>query len=163
VKYADGPSVEVDVLIDAPIERVWEVVTDIELPTRFSSELQSVEWLDDGPAPGARFVGNNHHDALGDWQTTCWVDRFEPPHRFSWLVSDPDDPSASWWFELEAEEDGVRVRQGGRLGPARSGLTYAITAMPDKEDRIVARRLEEWERNMRANLDGIKQLAETET
>jgi hypothetical protein len=34
--------------------------------------------------------------------------------------------------------------------------------MPDKEERIVARRLEEFERNMRATLDGIKQLAESE-
>jgi hypothetical protein len=32
--------------------------------------------------------------------------------------------------------------------------------MPDKEERIVARRLEEHERNMRATLDGIKALAE---
>ena len=38
----------------------------------------------------------------------------------------------------------------------------AIEAMPDKEEKIVARRLAEHERNMRANLEGIRQLAETE-
>jgi hypothetical protein len=32
--------------------------------------------------------------------------------------------------------------------------------MPEKEERIVARRLEEWEANMRATLEGIKRLAE---
>jgi hypothetical protein len=32
--------------------------------------------------------------------------------------------------------------------------------MPDKEERIVARRLQEWERNMRATVEGIKALAE---
>jgi len=32
--------------------------------------------------------------------------------------------------------------------------------MPDKEERIIARRLEEFERNMQATLEGIKQLAE---
>ena len=46
------------------------------------------------------------------------------------------------------------------LGPAPSGLSIAITAMPDKEERIVARRLEEFEANMRATLEGIKNLAE---
>ena len=46
------------------------------------------------------------------------------------------------------------------MGPAPSGLSIAINAMPDKEERIVARRLEEFEANMRATLDGIKRLAE---
>ena len=32
--------------------------------------------------------------------------------------------------------------------------------MPEKEERIIARRLEEFERNMQATLEGIKQLAE---
>jgi hypothetical protein len=47
-----------------------------------------------------------------------------------------------------------------RIGPAPSGLSIAIEAMPDKEERIIERRLEEHARNMRATLDGIKALAE---
>jgi hypothetical protein len=39
-------------------------------------------------------------------------------------------------------------------------LTIAITNMPDKEERIVARRLEEWRRSMQATVEGIKALAE---
>lgn len=162
MRYADGPTVELEVLIDAPIEQVWAAVVDIELPARFSSEFQGAEWLDEGPGPGARFLGRNHHDALGDWETTSWIVRCEPLREFSWAVSDADDPSATWWFVLEPDGNRVRLRQGGRMGPAPSGLTHAITAMPDKEERIVARRLEEWERNIRANLDGIKALLEGE-
>ena len=48
------------------------------------------------------------------------------------------------------------------MGPAPSGLTIAITAMPEKEERIVARRLAEYEANMRATLEGIKHLAEAQ-
>ena len=162
MRYADGPSAESEIVIDAPIERVWELVTDIGLPARFSSEFTGAEWLDDGPALGARFVGHNHHAAMGDWETTSWVDRYEPLRAFGWVVSDPDNPSASWWFTLEERGEGVRLRQGARMGPAPSGLSIAITAMPDKEERIVARRLEEWERNMRSTLEGIKRLAEGE-
>jgi len=44
------------------------------------------------------------------------------------------------------------------MGPALSGLGRAITAMPDKEGRIVARRLEEWQAGMTANLEGIQRL-----
>lgn len=160
MKYADGPTAEVDLLIDAPIEQIWALVTDINLPAEFSSEFQGADWVDQGPAMGARFVGRSRHDALGVWETTSWVDRYQPGREFGWAVSDPENPSATWWFVLDQEQDGVRVRQGGRMGPAPSGLTIAIEAMPDKEERIVARRLEEWKRNMRATLEGIKQRLE---
>jgi len=160
VKYADSPTVVVDVLVHAPIERVWALVTDIDLPAQFSSEFLGATWLDAGPCLSARFTGRNHHPSIGDWETTSTVSRYEPNRVFGWDVTDPDNPSASWWFELEQEADGVRLRQGTRMGPAPSGLSVAITAMPDKEERIVARRLEELERNMRATIEGIKQLAE---
>jgi hypothetical protein len=162
MKYADGPSTEVDILIDAPIERVWELVADINLPAQFSTEFLGAQWLDDAPCVGARFQGRNHHKALGEWETTSFVNRYEPLRVFGWAVTDPDSPSSCWWFELEQEPGGVRLRQGTRMGPAPSGLTNAITAMPDKEERIIARRLQEYETNMRATIEGIKQLAEAQ-
>jgi hypothetical protein len=160
VRYGDGPSVEVEVFVDAPVERVWQLVSDVNLPGRFSGEFKGATWVDDGPALGARFVGRNEHPALGSWETTSWVTLYEPGQAFSWAVSDPDNPSATWWFALEKVGGRVRLRQGGRMGPAPSGLTIAITAMPDKEERIVARRLEEWKRGMQATVEGIKALAE---
>ena len=160
MRYADGPTVEVEVVVQAPVERVWSLVTDIELPARFSAEFRGARWLGDGPRLGARFVGRNWHQAMGEWETTSTVTRFEPLQAFGWDVSDPDNPSSSWWFRLDDGPDGVRLLQGARMGPAPSGLNFAISAMPDKEERIVARRLAELERNMRATLEGIKQLAE---
>jgi hypothetical protein len=152
VKYEDGPSTEVDVVIGAPIERVWELVCDINVPARFSTEFLGADWLDETPRVGARFRGRNHHNALGEWETISFVNRYEPPRAFGWAVSDPDNPSSSWWFELEPEPDAVRLRQGTRMGPAPSGLTIAINA----------RRLAEYETNMRATVEGIKQLAEAQ-
>jgi uncharacterized protein YndB with AHSA1/START domain len=160
MKYDDGPTAQAEVLIDAPLERVWALVTDIDLPARFSNELQGAEWVDDGPRVGARFVGHSWHRAMGHWDTTCIVDRYEPMRAFGWCVTDVDNPSSSWWFELEPGADGVRLRQGMRMGPAPSGLNIAIEAMPEKEERIVARRLEEHAANMQATLEGVKQLAE---
>jgi hypothetical protein len=161
VKYADGPTVTVEVMIEAPVSVVWEFVTDIDLPARFSDEFRGARWLDSGPALGARFVGRNWHNALGEWETTSIIDRYDPPRSFGWRVSDADNPSASWWFELEEELVGTRLVMGARMGPAPSGLSIAIDAMPNKEDRIVARRLEEFEENMTATLEGIRQLAES--
>ena len=160
MRYADGPTVEVEVLVHAPVERVWALVSDIELPARFSTEFLGAGWLDDGPRLAARFVGRNRHEALGVWETTSTVTHYEPPRAFGWDVSDPANPSSSWWFRLDDGPDGVRLRQGMRMGPAPSGLSIAISAMPDKEERIVARRLAALERNMLATVEGIKQLAE---
>jgi uncharacterized protein YndB with AHSA1/START domain len=162
MKYADGPTVEVEVFVDAPIERVWLLVSDVNLPARFSSELQAAHWLDGvtSPVSGARFVGRSQHPAAGEWETTCVVTEWEPGRAFGWAVGDPSYPSASWRFELEPDGTGVRLRQRARLGPAPSGLTPAILAMPEKEERIVARRLDEHRANMQATVNGVKALAE---
>ena len=46
------------------------------------------------------------------------------------------------------------------MGPGPSGLSVGIAAQPDKEARIVARRLSEWQHNMQANLDWIRSQVE---
>jgi hypothetical protein len=68
--------------------------------------------------------------ALGEWETISFVSRFDPQRAFACDVTDPQQPSASWWFELEPGDDGVRLRHGARMGPGLSGLTLAISAMP---------------------------------
>jgi hypothetical protein len=42
------------------------------------------------------------------------------------------------------------------MGPGPSGLTPAIVAQPEKEARIVSKRLAEWQQNMQVNLDCIR-------
>jgi uncharacterized protein YndB with AHSA1/START domain len=156
VRYADGPTVTVDVRIAAPPEVVWELVSDIDLPARFSTELQSATWIDD-----TTFTGRNRHEAAGEWETTCTVVERVEGVTFAYAVGDPGNPSASWRFTLEPDGPGTRLTQWMRMGPAPSGLTPAIEAMPDKEERIVARRLDEHRFNMLATLAGIKDLAES--
>ena len=162
MRLADGPTTEVEVYIDAPIDVVWSYVSDIDLPARFSSELTGARWLDDATAPalGARFMGSSHHDAVGEWQTTCVVVVWEPERAFAWAVGDPAHPAAVWRFDLTPHGEGVRLRQWAQIGPGPSGLTPAIEAMPDKEERIIARRLAEHRTNMEATVNGIKSIAE---
>lgn len=173
VRYADGPSVECDLHVEADPARVWELVTDIELPARFSPELQRVRWLDGASRPmvGARFEGYNHNPMLGEWRTVSYVVEMDAPHAFGWAVVDPDDrfggdtadpqtPMARWRFHVTPEAAGVRLRHGARIGPARSGLSLAIDRMPDKEEAFVERRLAELHAGIQDTLHGIKSLAE---
>jgi uncharacterized membrane protein len=160
--YADKPTVEVPIWIAAPPERVWELVSDIELMPRLSDELQSVEWLDGatGPALGARWVGSSKHEALGEWATTSHVVEYEPLRVFAWAVEDLDNPSAIWRFTLEPQDGGTLLREWMQMGPGRSGLSFAIDRMPEKEQEIVFVRMREFENNMGATLEAIKKLAE---
>jgi uncharacterized protein YndB with AHSA1/START domain len=161
-RYADTPTVEVRTWIDASPQRVWQVVSNVELMPTLSTELQSVEWLDGstGPAVGARFVGHNKHDALGDWSTTSHVIECEPERVFAWAVDDPTNPTAIWRFRLEPKDGGTELSQWMQMGPGRSGLSLAIDRMPEKEQKIVFVRMREFEKNMQFTLEQIKRLAQ---
>jgi uncharacterized protein YndB with AHSA1/START domain len=163
VRYVDGPTSEAEIYVAAPPDRVWALVTDIELPARFSNEFCGAEWVGErpGPAVGAAFRGRNQHPAIGAWESTSVVVACEAGRVFGWDVQGYGGVAASWRFELEPEGDGTRLRHRARMGPARSGLTAAIEARPDKEERIIERRLEEWHTNLEATIRGIKQVAET--
>ncbi|WP_405863956.1 MULTISPECIES: SRPBCC family protein [unclassified Streptomyces] len=161
-RYADKPTVEVHTWIAAPPDEVWTLVSDIELMPRMSSELQSVTWLDGRscPALGARFVGRSRHEALGEWATTSSIVEYEPSKVLAWAVEDPQHPTAVWRFTLEPQDGGTLLREWMQMGPARSGLSFAIDSMPEKEQKIVFVRMREFEANMTVTLEEIKKLAE---
>jgi hypothetical protein len=46
------------------------------------------------------------------------------------------------------------------MGPGRSGLSFAIDRMPEKEQKIVFVRLREFERSMAGTVDAIRKMAE---
>ncbi|MVU77704.1 SRPBCC family protein [Nocardia sp. ET3-3] len=161
-KYADGPTAQAEIWIDAAPEAVWELVSDIGLMPELSQELQAAHWVspDTPPGVGATFVGTSRHEALGEWSTTSHVVEWNPPSVFAWAVNDPETPTATWRFTLEAENGGTTLRQWVRMGPGRSGLSKAIDAMPEKEEKIVFVRMREFESAMRHVVAEIKRRAE---
>jgi Polyketide cyclase / dehydrase and lipid transport len=163
LRYADGPTTEAELLIDAPPDVVWALVCDIQTPAEFSSEFQGGQWLDGATcaAVGAQFRGRNYHEARGSWETVSTVCEFEPERTFAWAVGDPDVPAATWRFTLEPAGSGTLIRQWMQMGPGPSGLTELIEQMPDKEHRILRRRLAEHHTNIVATLAGIKARAES--
>lgn len=161
VKYADGPTAQVEATIAAPRSTVWDLVADINTPASFSEEFQRAEWVDEGgPALGARFTGHNRHEAVGEWSVPCTITAYEPGNVFEWTVGQIENKVARWRFELAETDDGSTLRFSAEMGPGPSGLTPVIERMPDREEAIVAARLAEWTANMTATVDGIKNLAE---
>ncbi len=71
------------IVIDAPIERVWAVVADIENQPRWMLEMKSVRLLTPGPV-GVGTQGEASIRILGVTTTDpVTVTEFEPPTRFA--------------------------------------------------------------------------------
>ncbi|MEU9663920.1 SRPBCC family protein [Streptomyces chartreusis] len=160
MRYRDCPTVEASEFVSTSPEAAWALVTDITFPVQFSSELRNVEWLGQYHCVevGARFRGHSTHDALGDWSTECEIVEVEDKRRWVWNVLFGAEVSATWGFEVDPARGGVLLRQWARMGPGRSGLSYAIDELPDKEARIIARRLNEWKTGIEANLAGARKI-----
>jgi nitroreductase len=158
--FQDGPGAVAEVDVTAPAATVWPLVTDLNLPARFSDEFLGADWEDDRRGVGAVFMGRNHHPAVGDWTTRSFVDDWREPRAFGWRTSDPDAPGARWRYELAPISGGTRLRFSYRMGPGPSGTTLAIAANPGKEARVLRRRLGEVQANLQRTVDGIKTLAE---
>lgn len=161
-RYADKSTAQASTKIGVSPDQVWPVIADPLLMPQLSTELQSVVWLDgaDRAEVGARFRGRSRHESLGEWATTSTVIECDPPRVFGWAVEDVEQPSAVWRFILEPDDGGTRLTQWVQLGPGRSGLSLAIDAMPESEQKIVFVRLREFERGMQANLEKLKQRLE---
>ena len=80
VRYRDCPTVEVEERIAADPAAIWALVTDIDLPARFSDELQAVEWIGGaaGVAVGNRFRGRNQNSIIGTGRPNARSSRSNP-------------------------------------------------------------------------------------
>ncbi|NLU84837.1 SRPBCC family protein [Rhodococcus sp. HNM0569] len=162
MRLRDTPTVEVSERLACSPERAWQLVTDIELPTRVDGELQRAEWLDGatGVALGARFRGYNASDQMGEWQTEPEVVEVEDGRRWVWRIGSAEAFIALWGFEVDPSKSGAVVRQWAKLGTGTSPLTAAIAQYPEREAAIIGHRMGVWRDGMAANLAALRELAE---
>ncbi|MFM7063415.1 MAG: SRPBCC family protein, partial [Actinomycetes bacterium] len=118
----DEPGTWAEVVVAAPPEVVWALVSDINLPARFSQEFLGADWVDDRRGVGASFVGRNQMDALGEWEVPSFVEVHDEGRAFGWKTVDPDSPGSRWRFDLSPEGDGTRLRYTASMGPGFSFL-----------------------------------------
>jgi uncharacterized protein YndB with AHSA1/START domain len=104
--------------VAAPIDVVWNLVSDVTRVGEWSVECRSCEWLGGatGPAVGARFRGRNRRNT-SLWTRTCEVLAVDPPNRFVWRTLPtrllPD--STEWTLELADEGDHTRLTESMRI------------------------------------------------
>ena len=129
----------VTVVVDAAVDDVWRVISDVRRTGEWSHECRSGEWLGgaDAAAPGVRFRGRNRSRWVR-WTRTCEIVAVDAPSELVWRTVPtrlyPD--STEWRIRLAPEGRGTRITQSflqvrtpGLLGPV-----YAL-AIPDHRDR----------------------------
>jgi len=163
MKLTDNPRADVEIAINAPAEKVWQLICDPDLPAKFSAEFQGAVWLD-GAAPGlgAKFKGTNK---MGErvWDTTSTITGFSVNEVFEWTVEDLDNPVAVWSFRLSPNGETTTLKMSGALGTFnKTGLHAAIAKDPVHEETIIEWRMNDWRKNMLKTVEGIKQLSESQ-
>jgi hypothetical protein len=131
---------QVDVIVPAGRDAVWDVVRDPTRVGEWSHECVGAEWLGGATAavPGVRFRGRNR-SGLFRWGRVCEVVVAEP-FELTWrtvpTVLYPD--STEWTIRLHDDEDtgGTRIEQAFRVvkAPRILDVIYA-TAIPNHRDR----------------------------
>ena len=114
---ADPDPIHSRIVIDAPIERVWEELADVEGQPRWMLEMKAVRLLTPGPV-GVGTVGEAEVRILGISVTDpVTITEFEPPHRFA--IRHDGTFKGEGLITLESGADGTTtiVRWDERLVP----------------------------------------------
>lgn len=108
----------VTVHMDAPVDQVWDLVSDVTRIGEFSPETLEAEWTHgaDGPEVGARFRGHVKRNQRGPtYWSNCRVTVYEPEEEFAFDVVAGDTVLNSWGYRLEAADGGTDVTEYFRL------------------------------------------------
>jgi uncharacterized protein YndB with AHSA1/START domain len=108
----------VTVHMDAPPDRIWELVSDVTRIGRYSPETFEAEWVDGatGPVVAAKFRGHVKRNGRGPtYWTTCTVLASEPGREFAFGVGSSDKPLNIWRYRLEPAGDGTDVTESFEL------------------------------------------------
>jgi len=146
---------EDSVEIDAPLARVWALVSDVRRYPDWSPQVQSTR-LRGGAEDvtlGVQFTNLNRDGDL-EWKTTGEIVRFDPEREVAFRVQ---ENWVIWSFSLEPIPDGSRVTQRREAPDGISELSLQLTDgfMGGQEAFTAATRS-----GMRQTLLGIKAAAE---
>lgn len=154
---ATGLRGEAEILVLAPADRLYLLVSDVNRIGEWSPECYRCEWLDGamGPALGARFKGYNRRGWFR-WSTICTVTAAEPGRVFA--------------FEVRPRGGKLQSRWRYELGPVEGATILRESFEAFWYIRLVVRlffgggrnRLDQLEDSVRQTLQRIKAVAELE-
>jgi uncharacterized protein YndB with AHSA1/START domain len=131
-----GLPVEVSIDIDAPPERVYDLVADLPRMGQWSPENTGGRWLDGATqaAPGARFRGTNRRGPLR-WYTICTITEAERGKVLAWENSAVGFRVARWRYEFRPNGSGTTVIESteDRRGKALKIASPVVMGIADRD------------------------------
>jgi uncharacterized protein YndB with AHSA1/START domain len=148
-----APLLQAQIVINAPVGKVWELVSDLSRMPEWSPQCRMMKPL--GPIrQGARTINLNRRNRLF-WPTTCTVMEVIPEKKLAFRV---DINNSIWSYELEATDTGTRLVESRH---AENG----VTAFSDMSISALMGGVPSFERElvdgMNATLSRIKTAAES--
>jgi hypothetical protein len=105
---------EESVVVDAPVEQVWDLVSDVSRIGEFSPETFEARWTrgSTGPEEGAFFKGHVKRNGVGPtYWSLCEVTRCVPREVFEFAVGSEGVKLTHWGYRLEAQGERTRVAE----------------------------------------------------
>ena len=147
-----APLLQTQIDIDAPVDKVWELITDTRRMPEWSPQCRMMKPL--GPLrQGTRTLNLNRRKRLY-WTTTSTITEVVPQRKFAFRVN---TNNTIWSYELEPTATGTRVVESRHaengVKPASNFLVNMLFGgVPSFEDELVD--------GMNASLSRIKAAAE---
>lgn len=149
------PLLEDSIEIDAPAERVWELVSDVRRMAEWSPQVTSTRLRAgfDEVALDAEFTNRNRQGEL-EWTTHGRIVRLEPERVIAFRI---EENWVVWSFTLEPAAGGTRLVQRREAPDGISDLSRELTDgfLGGQEVFTATMRA-----GMRQTLEGIKAAAE---
>jgi len=143
---------EVSLRIDAPPERVWDLIADVPRMPEFTPDLWRCRWRGTvrEPVPGARFIGYNRRGI----PTPNVVERAERGREFAFRTTLHD---TVWRYVLVPDGGGALVTEQRDTSRTRHRVMAPVYRLAGGRDELAAR----FRTGMRATLERLKAAAES--
>jgi len=148
-----APLLQAQIDIDAPVAKVWALVSDLGRMPQWSPQCRLMKSL--GPVrQGTRTINLNRRNNMF-WPTTCVVTEVIPEQKVAFRVN---QNGTVWSYELEPTEAGTRVvetrhAENGVKAAANMTVNALFGGVPNFERELVD--------GMNATLSRIKTAAES--
>ncbi|MBX7433895.1 SRPBCC family protein [Mycobacterium sp. Y57] len=148
-----APVLQAQIDINAPVSKVWALVSDLDNMPRWSPQCRLMKPLGQ-LREGARTVNINRRGRLF-WPTTSRITELVPERKLAFRVS---ENGTVWSYELEPTETGTRVvetrhAENGVKAVSNLLVNSLLGGVPDFEQELVE--------GMNASLTRIKTAAES--
>jgi uncharacterized protein YndB with AHSA1/START domain len=149
---AEGIEGRATIQIQAPPEKVYDMIADVSRMGEWSPETVRAEWVGGftGPAVGARFKGHNKL-GLARWSTTPTVKVADAGKEFTFETGKPGKEATRWTYRFAPKDGGTELTES--FEALRYGAFMKITAKPEKRTAKLTGDIQQ-------TLERIKQAAE---